>query len=273
MFGNGALRDLSVLNSFQANTSYDNLTSGIIGNYELITGLNLTGIQGFPTGYVSGQYLQANETGLEFVPIDDPVFDFTGLTDTPSNITSVKFVRGNQAGDGLEFTGVKFLEDVDDRPSTPITSGYLQLTDQNTLVWNPVTPGSGDVTYNFTGSEHFTGLKDTPSGYELNKFLRSTHVGIEYADINNGLVSFTGLSDTPSSFTADKFLKINNAANAVEYVDIPSPSVDFTGLNDTPASYVNSSGKYLELITPKTVLNLLILVEKFPRKKYLGIVI
>ena len=201
----------------------------------------------FPTGYISGQYLKANETGLDFVTITDPVLDFTGLSDTPPDITPVKFLRGNQAGTALEFTGVKFLEDVEDRPASPITSGYLQLTNQNTLIWNPVAPGGGDVTYNFTGSEYFTGLKDTPDNYDLNKFLRSTNVGLEYVDINNSIVSFQGLSDTPSNFSANQYVKVNATADGLEYGTIPSPLVDFTELNDTPTDYTNSSGYYLRV--------------------------
>ena len=213
----------------------------MIGNYNLIQNLNLTGIGGFPTDYISGQFLQANDNGLEFVTIEDPVFEFTGLSDTPSSITPLKYVRGNQLGDALEFGGINFLSDVDDRPTNPLTSGYLQLTDQNTLIWSAIPTGGGTTNYNFTGSEYFTGLKDTPNNYDLNKFIRSTNAGLEYVDINGGVVSFLGLSGTPSNFTADKYLKINSSANAVEYADIPSPSVDFTGLLDTPIDYTNAS--------------------------------
>ena len=233
------------LNQLQSSTPYTNIMSGVIGNYQDVSGLNLTGIEGYPTGYVDGKYLRSTTTGVEYVDITDPVLAFTGLTDTPSTITPNEYLRGSADGQSLIYSGVSFLEDVIDRPVTP-QSGYLQLTPAGNLVWAAGTT-SGDITYNFTGSEFFTGLKDTPSNYDQFKFLRSALNGIEYVDINGGVVAFTGLDGSPSFFTADKYLKVNSAGNSLEYADIPSPILTFTGLTDTPSSFTNASGQYLRI--------------------------
>lgn len=231
------------LNLLKSLTSYENIISGVIGNYQLIDTLDLTGISGYPTGYEDGKYLRSTITGLEYVDITDPVLAFTGLTDTPSTITPNEYLRGTADGQNLMFSGVSFLEDVTDRPITP-QSGYLQRTPAGQLVWAAGTT-SGDITYNFTGSDFFTGLQDTPANYDQFKFLRSALNSIEYVDINEGIVSFTGLDGTQNDFSAGKYLI--SSATGIEYTDIPAPVLTFTGLTDTPSSFTNASGQYLRI--------------------------
>jgi len=231
------------LNLLKSLTPYDNVISGVIGNYQLTNTLDLTGISGYPTGYEDGKYLRSTTTGLEYVDITDPVLAFTGLSDTPSTITPNEYLRGTADGQNLIFSGVSFLEDVTDRPTVP-QSGYLQRTPAGQLVWAAGTT-SGDITYNFTGSDFFTGLQDTPANYDQFKFLRSALNSIEYVDINEGIVSFTGLDGTPNDFSGGKYLI--SSSTGIEYTDIPAPVLTFTGLTDTPSSFTNASGQYLRI--------------------------
>jgi hypothetical protein len=231
------------LNLLQSLTPYENIMSGVIGNYQLTNTLDLTGISGYPAVYEDGKYLRSTTTGLEYVDITDPVLAFTGLTDTPSTITPNEYLRGTADGQNLMFSGVSFLEDVTDRPTVP-QSGYLQRTSAGQLVWAAGTT-SGDIAYNFTGSDFFTGLQDTPANYDQFKFLRSALNSIEYVDINEGIVSFTGLDGTPNDFSGGKYLI--SSSNGIEYTDIPAPVLTFTGLTDTPSSFTNASGQYLRI--------------------------
>ena len=240
-----SLRNTGPVDLFKSLVPYENIMSGVIGNYQAISGLSITGISGYPTGYEDGKYLRSTTSGLEYVDITDPVLAFTGLTDTPATITPNQYLRGSADGQNLIYSGVSFLNDIIDRPTTP-QSGYLQLDSNGVLSWAAGTT-NGNISYNFTGSEFFTGLKDTPSNYDQFKFLRSSSNGIEYVDINNSIISFTGLKDSPNSFTADKYLKINGAGDGIIYSDVPAPVVAFTGLTDTPSAFTNSSGKLLQV--------------------------
>lgn len=239
-----SLRNTGPVDLFKSLVPYENIMSGVIGNYQAISGLSITGIAGYPTGYEDGKYLRSTTSGLEYVDITDPVLAFTGLTDTPATITPNQYLRGSADGQNLIYSGVSFLNDIIDRPTTP-QSGYLQYSN-GVLSWAAGTT-NGNISYNFTGSEFFTGLKDTPSNYDQFKFLRSSSNGIEYVDINNSIISFTGLKDSPNYFTANKYLKINGAGDGIIYSDVPAPVVAFTGLTDTPSAFTNSSGKLLQV--------------------------
>ena len=88
---------------------------------------------------------------------------------------------------------------------------------------------------------NFSGLSDTPTGYESGKYLFSTASGIEYRGIDLGTASLTGLSDTPDVYESGKYLV--STETGIEYRDIELGAVSLTGLSDTPNEY--DGGKFL----------------------------
>lgn len=237
-----------VFENFINQTPYPNVTSGVHGNFNVLSGLNLTGLYDQVTGGTAaqGSLVSVGQNGLLFSSA--PPSSFTGLTDTPPTITASGFVRGDKNGNELEFSDINLVSgDIKDIPipqGLPNGSGYLHADwslGQPVLSWSPST--AGNSTINVSGSEFFTGLKDTPSSYQDGSFLSSSPAGIVYSNINDKLVSFTGLSDTPDAFSQDKFLK--STAGALEFTD--APPYQFTGLTDTPVSYTNSNGQYLRV--------------------------
>jgi len=93
-------------NEYQSLTNTSNLTSGVAQNFLLIqeitgqlsTGLSFTGLMDTPTGFESGKFLVANETGLEWTDIEDPVLSFTGLSDTPTGYDEGKILQSTTTG-------------------------------------------------------------------------------------------------------------------------------------------------------------------------------
>jgi hypothetical protein len=61
----------------------------------------------------------------------------------------------------------------------------------------------------------FTGLMDTPTGFESGKFLVANETGLEWTGI-----SFTGLPDTPTGYDDGKILQ--STADGLEWVDMPA---------------------------------------------------
>lgn len=90
-----------------------------------------------------------------------------------------------------------------------------------------------EITGQLSTGLSFTGLMDTPTGFESGKFLVANETGLEWTD-----VSFTGLPDTPTGFESGKFLVANETG--LEWVDMPvgggaPDSVDdITDLPDNP---------------------------------------
>ena len=211
---------------------------------------DFTGLQDTPSDYSEGDYLRSTSNGLEYVTasglaqdIGDEIVNnivtgdllgFTGLNDTPTDYEEGKFVRVNSAGDAIEYSDVSFLNDVIDAPESQLVSGYLQLDKDGKLVWSPAIT-DGDVNYTITGATHFTGLLDTPTGYEHGQYLRvhpsekkleyisvtglAEDIGDEIVNniISNDLLAFTGLNDTPENYIDGSY--VQSTADGLIYTD------------------------------------------------------
>jgi hypothetical protein len=84
---------------------------------------------------------------------------------------------------------------------------------------------------NLDSTSSFTGLDDTPTGYNSGYYLISNESGIEYQHFTGlagkllnygfqtgvGTVYFTGLKDTPNEYAIGEYLKSND--NGLEYID------------------------------------------------------
>jgi hypothetical protein len=250
-----------------------------IGDSVGVTGF--TGLHDTPTNYESGYYLRSTKTGIEYVDITGLSKDvleeigdsvgattFTGLYDTPEGYghedeQDFSFVVGKSKKDNALDKGIHFVRPRElSRPA--FKNAYLQLDENLRLKWAAGTT-EADVTYNFTGTEYFTGLLDTPDRYPEDKaFLqanknqtltystyREVATGIA-VELNDGqLLSFTGLKDTPTGYSGDYFLK--STEDSIEYISLEDITktistemndeglLTFTGLKDTPTGY---SGDY-----------------------------
>ena len=215
----------------------DTIVSGIQYINELIKNKSLINLVDTPTGYIghSGEYLIVNtgESGIYFTGIEkiaqdltdygfiggDGITGFTGLYDTPTGYQehSGHYLVVNDGETGVHFTGIeKIAQDL--------------------------------TNYGFVGGEgsnHFTGLQDTPSDYNSGHYLRSTDNGIEYAEPSelgqDVLTNTTGL--------ASGYLRIDDDGTGIVIVGRETfkgeidLQTDFTGLQDTPSDY--SEGDYL----------------------------
>ena len=164
---------------------------------------------------------------------------FSGLNDTPSGYLghSGDYLVVNDGESGIHFTGIEKIA--------------ADLTDYGF---------GGNNSENITG---FTGLHDTPTGYQSGYYLRSTETGIEYIDatglaadigdeivntiVTGQLLAFTGLKDTPVDYKnlnllqssnsdigyispedlASQLPVIPNRYNSPE--DLPSPAIAYDG--------------------------------------------
>ena len=100
---------------------------------------------------------------------------------------------------------------------------------------------------------NFSGLQDTPMGYDEGKFLRSTDNGLEYVDISGKVpVSFLGdIVDKPTAEVLGGYLKLDNVGKLVwspattdgDIAYTITGATHITGLLDTPAGY--DEGKFL----------------------------
>ena len=88
----------------------------------------------------------------------------------------------------------------------------------------------------------FKDLVDAPTTYTGNAgkvvTVKLTQDGVDFTDFK-----FKSLRDTPSVYVADKFLKINSDGTAVVLTDPPASS--FLALTDSPDSYTGVAGKSL----------------------------
>ena len=264
----GPIFSSSIFGEFKSLTSQPHVISGVMANYQAIRSQAITGLSDTPSGYVSGQYLQATASGIQFADISQGSITFTGLADTSTGYESGKYLRSTDSGiefadisqdfiglsdtptgyengkflisseAGVGYTGVNFLINVEDRPSSELISGFLRLDASRNLVWDAGTT-SGDITYSISGATHITGLVDTPSSYDVNKFLQSTVDGFVYADIKDEYIKFTELDPTPSSLITNKFLRVGLTNN------LELTGIDFTDLENTPNGY--ETGKYLRI--------------------------
>ena len=102
---------------------------------------------------------------------------------------------------------------------------------------------------------NFSGLQDTPTGYDEGKFLRSTDNGVEYVDISGQVpVSFLGdIVDKPASELVSGYLKLDKDRKLVWSAATTEGDITYTitgathitGLLDTPAGY--DEGKFLSV--------------------------
>lgn len=234
--GDGAV-DTDILRELKTQTNTPHMISGIRQNYFLIKSLsgnlslmNFSQLSDTPTGYESGKYLVSTASGIEYQNINLGDSALTGLSDTPNSYESGKFLISNNTGIEYGSPSISFLQDIIDRPSTELVSGYLSLDKDRNLVWRPATT-DGDVQYVITGATHFTGLLDTPSIYQEGKYLKSTANGFEYADVDVGSSKIIDLKDTPNTYNDGQFLVSSNTG--IEY---GSPSISFLeDITDRPS--------------------------------------
>jgi len=127
--------------------------------------LYFSGLHDTPTGYLSGYYVRANETGIEYIHPTGVAKElsehlgagdstFTGLQDTPTGYISGYYLRSSETG--IEYLSPQDLaDDVADEIVQTLVTGKLMA---------------------------FTGLYDTPTGYQSGYYLESTATGISYID-------------------------------------------------------------------------------------------
>ncbi|NDG53836.1 MAG: hypothetical protein EBY39_12595, partial [Flavobacteriia bacterium] len=122
-------------------------------------------------------------------------FYFTKFKDTPTGYLghSGDYLVVNDDENGISFTGIE-----------KIASDLI------------------DYGFSSVGTLFFTGLKDTPTGYQSGYYLRSTKTGIEYisstglaADIGKS-IDFTGLKDTPTGY--DNLSLLQSSNNGINYI-------------------------------------------------------
>jgi hypothetical protein len=166
----GPIFEGDTVSKFKKETNTPHLISGIRQNYYLLTNTPFTGLSDTPNGYVSGQFLRSTASGIEFFSLGDGgLVDFSGLSDTPTGYQSGKFLRSTASGieffdlgqggqiafsglsdtptgyqsgkflisdtGDISFGDVNFLENVADRPTTELISGFLALDKNSNLVW------------------------------------------------------------------------------------------------------------------------------------------
>jgi hypothetical protein len=212
-------------------------------NYNIDGATHFTGLFDAPTGYKHGHYVRVKEgqNKLEYISstglaqdtahemvhaiVTGKLLDFTGLADTPTGYkayTEKFFVV--PSGDQLAYDTVRFLENVSDAPDTLLNNGFLKLTREDfdapwELEWSDVEDSD---------TKHFTGLLDTPTGYNSGYYLMSNETGIEYQSLT-GLAdrlidygfrtgaAFTGLQDTPPNYALGEYLESTH--NGLKYVN------------------------------------------------------
>jgi hypothetical protein len=245
-------------------------TSGLVTFSEAFT---------MPTGDgAASTFLQTDGAGT--VSWGNASQNFTELSDTPSNYTSVEnhIVKVNAAGNALEYfntghfvgadetgnlvdrdmTGIlaRLFSDLDDTPGSLGSAGesVVVAVGGNSLTFSGVAGGGGGG----GGSSTFVGLSDTEStmGGHLGKvvyvkdvagvntlgFFDTGHfVGADEISSFITQLSFEQLSDvTLGANDADKFVSINNGFNGLTFRDI-----DFTDLGDTPTNYSSASNNFV----------------------------
>jgi hypothetical protein len=199
----------------------------------IVTGklFDFTGLGDTPADYSGGYYLQSTENGIRYISstglaeniskevtktiVTGKLFDFTGLGDTPADYSGGYYLQSTENGIRyISSTGL--AENISKEVTKTIVTGKLF---------------------------DFTGLGDTPTGYESGYYLRSTTTGIEY-------ISSTGLSDdiiAGMTGIGGTVLKIKDTGTGIEFVEmdeLEAGAKAFTGLSDTPADY--SGGYYLQ---------------------------
>jgi hypothetical protein len=210
-----------------------------------------------PDIYQADRFLVTDDQGIQFKDLDtvatnitdnivqNELLNFTGLQGTPDLYHNGKYLRStNNSIEYIDATGI--AQDISDEIVNVIVNNDLLA---------------------------FTGLKDTPTGYSGDYFLKSTEDSIEYISLKDitkvistemndeGLLTFTGLKDTPTGYSGDYFLK--STEDSIEYISSTgmaaaltekivdtiieeellwiNGSIDitgaFTGLSDTPTGY------------------------------------
>ena len=146
--------------------TFRGLENLVFGIKDYISGkLYFSGLHDTPTGYLSGYYVRANETGIEYVHPTGVAKElsehlgagngtFTGLQDTPTGYISGYYLRSSETG--IEYLSPQDLaDDVAEEIVQTLVTGKLMA---------------------------FTGLYDTPTGYLSGYYLESTATGISYID-------------------------------------------------------------------------------------------
>lgn len=181
---------------------------------------------------------------------------------------------------GQRIANRLYFEKLRDTPTGYLghSGDYLVVNDgESGIHFTGIEKIASDLTdYGFSAGETaFTGLHDTPTGYQSGYYLRSTETGIEYIDatglaadigdeivntiVTGQLLAFTGLNDTPGIYESGYYLR--STETGIEYIDatglaadigdeivhtiVTGQLLDFTGLKDTPNSYYGYSGYYL----------------------------
>lgn len=198
-----------------------------------------TGLSDTPSAISGLKYLRGNSIGnaLEFVdlPESSSVSGFTGLHDTPSSYDVGKFLKINAAGDAIEY-GVPTFTGLFETPDTLVPNALLKVNPVgNGFVWATGASGA-NVVQSGLGSSHFTGLLDTPTNIAADEVLVGTKFNtLNFVRPDSLNLSFTGLHDTPSQLQEGKHLEVS-CGHLME-VD---PTDTFLKLKDTQTEFSSS---------------------------------
>ncbi len=221
-----------------------------------------------------GELTVNGETEVGVILQQPVVADLSDGPGAPNSAESLRYVRVNSAGDGLEYAegtgGPDHFYQLADVPGS-YTGHHGQVVRVNAAE-------TGLEYWNFSLS--FTGLSDAPQSYTgyAGKFLRvnaqangvafqtantadladgpgapakasalyvvrvnTGGTGLEYHQLN-----FTDLSGVPSSYTnqGGKFLAVKADGSGLQFVS-SSVQTSFAALTDTPKSYTGQGGKIL----------------------------
>jgi hypothetical protein len=178
-----------------------------------------------------------------------PTLGFTGIlaTDPSSSFTGAVALRpiiSSQSRSLLNLDSSGPTEIFHDGYTAAITTSTtgINVTNEVTAVTyygdgsnlTGVAAGGG-------GSTTLSGLTDTPSGYDVGKYLISTASGTEWATVFSGVQTLLGLTDTPVTYDEGKFLY--SKANGTKWVDVPAGTLWLNG-EGTPSEALGVANNY-----------------------------
>ena len=195
---------------------------------------------------------------------------FTGLTDTPDNIVSDQFVRGNSGGDALVFTDISFT-DLDDTPNNLQENRFLQV--------NPAGDRIQHSQGNLATDAQISKLDGIEEGAEVNVQADwdETNTASDAFILNKPTIpepmtaAFTIQEDGTQEGTDVTTINIGDRLNVDVVGQVATVSADiqgsgtgatsFTDLTDTPAALgtvgqipaINAAEDAFEFISPTTV--------------------
>ena len=232
------------------------------------------------TGAANGKILKYNGSSWEIA--DDLTggggsATFTGLSDTPANLTAGKYLKVNAGATALEYT---------DLPSDNDTTYGQQLTVANAtpaaVQWDLVPSVGTADSITLTAGNNITFSAATVDGVTINasggsgasvttddnapgsatdgdlwwksdegrlKVYYTDTDGSQWVDASPPMAppaTLTALSDTPANYTsaAGKYLRVNSAGNAVEFTNNIGGTMSAHIIPDTNAAYDLGNAEY-----------------------------